>query len=164
MFWWFYIQFSSSRHKRKRFSKAVTLIELLITIAILGTLAAIAVPIFGDYMNDSRNATAKANIANMISQIDRFAVQTGNLPNTLTAAVPSPPLDPWGNQYQYLLISGVNPPQLRKDKSIVPLNTDYDLYSMGADGQSSPPLTAASAADDIVRASNGAFIGLGAEY
>jgi general secretion pathway protein G len=41
----------------------------------------------------------------------------------------------------------------------VPVNSDFDLYSMGPDGQSKPPFTAAASRDDIVRASNGGFIG-----
>jgi hypothetical protein len=52
----------------------------------------------------------------------------------------------------------------RKDHSLVPINTDFDLYSMGPDGRSSPPLTAQHSRDDIVRANNGAFIGIASEY
>jgi general secretion pathway protein G len=35
---------------------------------------------------------------------------------------------------------------------------------MGEDGKSKLPLTAKESHDDIVRANNGAFIGLGAHY
>lgn len=51
----------------------------------------------------------------------------------------------------------------RKDKSLYPLNTDYDLYSMGPDGKSQTPLTAKASRNDIVRAKNGAFIGWAAD-
>jgi general secretion pathway protein G len=44
------------------------------------------------------------------------------------------------------------------------LNSDYDLYSMGEDGESVPPLTAKQSRDDIIRANNGGFIGLAADY
>jgi hypothetical protein len=47
-----------------------------------------------------------------------------------------------------------------KDKSLHPLNSDYDLYSMGPDGQSQTPLTAKASRDDIIRANNGGFIGV----
>jgi general secretion pathway protein G len=53
---------------------------------------------------------------------------------------------------------------LRKDGKLNPLNTDYDLYSVGADGLSAGPLTAMQSRDDIVRANNGAFVGLGEDY
>jgi len=46
----------------------------------------------------------------------------------------------------------------------VPINTDFDLYSMGPDGRSAPPLTAKHSRDDIVRANDGAFIGLASDY
>jgi general secretion pathway protein G len=44
------------------------------------------------------------------------------------------------------------------------LNSDYDLYSKGRDGRSVSPLTAKASRDDVIRASNGGFIGLGANY
>ena len=49
--------------------------------------------------------------------------------------------------------------KLRKDKFLVPLNSDYDLYSMGPDGKSVPPLTAKASRDDILRANDGEFFG-----
>jgi general secretion pathway protein G len=54
--------------------------------------------------------------------------------------------------------------QWRKDHNLVPLNSAFDLYSMGKDGQSQPPLTAAASHDDIVRASDGNFIGMASRY
>jgi general secretion pathway protein G len=76
------------------------------------------------------------------------------------------PLDPWGNEYQYLNIraAGGGVGGFRKDGNLNPLNTDFDLYSMGADGSSAGPLSAKKSRDDIVRANNGAFIGLGEDY
>lgn len=54
--------------------------------------------------------------------------------------------------------------KLRKDKNLVPINSDYDLYSKGPDGQSSSPLTASISQDDIVRGRNGTFFGKASEY
>ena len=54
--------------------------------------------------------------------------------------------------------------EVRKDRNLVPINTDYDLYSAGPDGNSVPPLTAAASRDDIVRANDGRFIGKAEEY
>ena len=39
-----------------------------------------------------------------------------------------------------------------------------DLYSMGADGSTAAPFTAARARDDIVRANEGGFVGLAGDY
>lgn len=53
---------------------------------------------------------------------------------------------------------------MRKDHSLVPINSDYDLYSMGPDGKSQAPLTANASRDDIIRANNGAFYGKASNY
>ena len=54
--------------------------------------------------------------------------------------------------------------KMRKDKNLVPINSDYDLYSMGPDGISVSPLTAKASQDDIVRGRNGKFIGVATDY
>jgi general secretion pathway protein G len=54
--------------------------------------------------------------------------------------------------------------QVRKDRNLVPINSRYDLYSMGADGRSVPPLTAQESRDDIIRANDGGYVGLAAGY
>jgi general secretion pathway protein G len=54
--------------------------------------------------------------------------------------------------------------QARKDRFLVPINTDFDLYSVGRDGETAPPLAAAKSRDDVVRAANGAFIGLASKF
>jgi general secretion pathway protein G len=60
---------------------------------------------------------------------------------------------------------GGNPPvQPRKDRFLVPINSDFDLYSMGKDRETVAPLTAKKSHDDIVRANDGAFVGLASEF
>ena len=54
--------------------------------------------------------------------------------------------------------------KVRKDKNLVPVNNDFDLYSMGKDGASTPAFTAKMSQDDIVRANNGKYVGLVADY
>jgi general secretion pathway protein G len=74
-------------------------------------------------------------------------------------------MDPWGNPYQYLNLTGGAPPgQARKDKFLVPINSTFDLYSMGPDGESQPPLTAEASRDDIIRANDGGYLGRASEY
>jgi general secretion pathway protein G len=61
--------------------------------------------------------------------------------------------------------AGGGPPSMpRKDRFLVPINSDYDLYSKGANGESVAPLTAAKSRDDIIRAGDGAFIGLAERF
>ncbi len=58
----------------------------------------------------------------------------------------------------------INIGRARKDHNLVPINGDYDLYSVGADGKSAPALTAEVSQDDLVRANNGAFVGFARDY
>ena len=75
------------------------------------------------------------------------------------------PKDPWGRDYQFLNFSapGANG-QIRKDHNLHPLNTDFDLYSLGKDGKSQAPLTAKASHDDVIWARDGAFVGLAEDY
>ena len=52
----------------------------------------------------------------------------------------------------------------RKDRFLVPINSDFDLYSIGKDGQSVAPLTAQKSHDDVIRASDGGFYGLAKNF
>jgi general secretion pathway protein G len=146
----------------------VTLIELLIVLAILGTLSAIAVPILSGYLDDSRIATSKADIANIESQLERFILQNGRPPNNFGEAGIAPPLDPWGNAYLYVRLAGLTKAEqdakCRWDKQEKPLNYDYDLYSMGKDGETKPKISHQDSYDDIIRANGGSYIGLASEY
>jgi general secretion pathway protein G len=125
-------------------------------------MAAIAVPTYQSAMNKSRFNVAKRDILEIQVQMERYFTQRNRFPATLDEITNKP--DPWGNPYQYLDMDGASVGQKRKDKSLHPLNTDYDLYSMGPDGKSSTPLTAKASRDDIIRANNGAFIGWGEDF
>ena len=54
--------------------------------------------------------------------------------------------------------------QARKDRFLVPLNSDFDLYSLGKDKSSAAPLNAKASRDDILRALDGGFIGVAAKF
>jgi general secretion pathway protein G len=51
-----------------------------------------------------------------------------------------------------------------KDRNLVPINYDYDLYSVGKDGQTQPPLTVQASWDDVIRANGGGYVGLARLY
>jgi general secretion pathway protein G len=149
--------------KRHKFL-GLTLIELLIAIAIIGTLAAIAIPTYIGYSQNAKVQSAITDIKTISLVIEKFKNDGDGMsvPASLAAVNYATYLDPWGNPYQYLNIQalgGHGCGHCRKDRFVVPINTDYDLYSMGKDGQSSPPLTAARSRDDIIRANDGAYIG-----
>jgi len=52
----------------------------------------------------------------------------------------------------------------RRDRYMFPLNTDYDLFSLGPDRQTAVSLGHALGQDDVIRANNGGFFGLASEY
>jgi general secretion pathway protein G len=146
--------------------RAFTLVELMIITALIATLSAIGVPTYNGYIDRGRNTTAMVDIQEMGTRIASFQAENGRPPNTLAEAGLGSPLDPWGRPYRYIRIAGIvpEPAGVRKDHSVHPLNEDFDLFSVGKDGQSVAPLTADISWDDIVRANNGRFIGLGSEY
>lgn len=144
-----------------------TLIEWLIVLTFLGTLVGIAVPAYTSYVNQANIAQAKTDVRSLELAIARYEVKNGELPDSLDDMGAAGLLDPWGNAYRYLRIAGADlkgKGELRKDRFLVPLNSDYDLYSNGKDGDSKAPLTASVSRDDIIRANNGAFIGLAVDY
>jgi len=151
---------------------AFTLLEVLFIVAILGTLLALMIPSYSNLLEKSRNNQAISDIAIISRKLDDFLTDHGILPETLDELLnesgPLNLIDPWGNPYEYLVIFGKKKSEVqgkwRKDRFLVPLNSDYDLYSMGHDENSRPPLTARSSWDDIVRANDGNFIGLAHKY
>jgi len=141
-----------------------TLVELLFSIVIAALLVGIGLPSYQGAVTRAKNNRAIKDISELQVSIQRYYTISATLPNSL-ADIRAVPLDPWDNPYQYLNIQNSrNRGQVRKDHSLVPLNNDYDLYSSGEDGRSSPPLTARMSHDDIVRANNGGFIGLASDY
>jgi general secretion pathway protein G len=97
--------------------------------------------------------------------ISTFNVENDRFPVDLAEIGKGSVLDPWGAPYQYVNHANVSGQgQFRKDKNIVPINSDYDLWSKGKDGASVAPLTAASSRDDIIRANDGRFFGLASRY
>lgn len=52
----------------------------------------------------------------------------------------------------------------RRDRYMFPLNTDYDLFSLGADGATAVAIGSQLSLDDVIRAQNGGYFGLAGEY
>jgi general secretion pathway protein G len=141
-----------------------TLLELVVALVALAVASSIAVPAFNGYVERSRVARAVGDIGTISLQLYRWQLNSLSFPATLAEAGIVPGNDPWGRPYEYLRVAGANRGQLRKDRNLVPINTDFDLYSMGRDGQSVGPLTARRSLDDVVRANNGAYIGIAENY
>lgn len=146
-----------------------TLIELMIAVAIIGVLGSLAGMQYLDYIERVRVARAILEIDALQSELDGLLMDGGAPPANLAAAGITVPDDPWGTPYRYLPLRdaagrSINRGAARKDRFLVPINTDYDLYSMGPDGVTTAPLTSARGRDDVVRANDGAFIGPAERY
>jgi general secretion pathway protein G len=118
----------------RRQMSAFTLIELLAVIAILGLIAAFAVPQVLKWVSGARSDSARIQIEALGSSIDLYRLEVGSYPPTLEALVEKPqgvarwngpylkkrvlPKDPWGNDYIYR-----SPGK----------NGGYDLLSLGSD-------------------------------
>ena len=145
-----------------------TLIELMLVIAIMGVLATLAVTRYLAFVERARVIRAVADIKNISSTARGYAIEIGYPPDDLTQIDSDWLLDPWLVPYRYLPLVDENGPkngfQARKDQFLVPLNTDFDLYSIGRDQRTATSLARFESQDDVVRANDGGFYGLGSRY
>lgn len=113
-----------------------TLIEVLLVVAIIGILAAIALPRLSGRMEGSQISAAKSALSSIGSALDLYELDNGKYPSSLQDLVTQPggaqnwqgpylkkglPKDPWGNNFIYQFPGTHNP-------------HGYDLSSQGPDG------------------------------
>lgn len=151
----------------QRADTGYTLVELTVVVAIIAVLAAMAIPAYSGYIEIARIKRCIAEIRTLEKEISLYQQENYHLPDSLGDIKRDTLMDPWGHPYMYLNIAdgGVKGKgKLRRDRNINPLNSDYDLYSMGADGDTKTNLNTKEGQDDIVRASDGAFVGIGSDF
>jgi len=163
-------------------------------LAIIGILAATATSQYMKALDTARMARAIVELRGIAAQIERHGDDDAELPMTLAEAgittidpwgtpyqylliegqlppghasnpsglpnVAAPPSGPPGN-------GGGGPPAMalaRKDRFLVPINSDFDLYSMGPDRETKATLNNPVSRDDIIRAADGAYYGLAEKF
>lgn len=140
-----------------------TLLEPALAVALVCLLGTVAFPSYVAHADRSKVSRDVAEIGGLIIGIARWQTSFGNSPNTLAGLGLDDRRDPWSNRYVYLNAANANRGGVRRDRNLIPVNTDYDVYSLGKDGKTTTALTSATGRDDVVRANNGAFIGLAAD-
>ena len=134
--------------------------------AVMLLLASIAIPIYSGYRDTAEMNKIVREMQSIELLLQDFKLTMGDFPNTL-AEMEVTMNDPWGQPYRYLPIEGRGKQaqnKARKDHNLHPINSDFDLYSIGEDGKSVKPLTGGPSKDDTIRANDGAYYGYGEDY
>ena len=151
--------------RRYRRTRGFTIVELLLTLAIFSILVGVGYSSYSTVLERNRTAAVVNDLTRIKFAIERFRAAEDELPESLAGIGMDGMRDPWGNAYAFLNFETVHGNgHKRKDHNLVPINTEYDLYSKGPDGRSASPLTAAISKDDIIVANDGAYIGRACDY
>lgn len=133
-----------------------TLMEMIIVIALIGSLFGIAIPVYSNYRQKIRINKAVDDIKALETGIMKYFDENGRYPADLGQTGMGNLLDPWNNPYRYLWINGNPDPGMegrrRRYRNNIPVNYEFDLYSMGPDGRTHKSFRNAYARDDIARA------------
>ncbi len=140
-----------------------TLAETLLTMAFLAISAGAAVPHVASHLEQARIARAAEDIGRIEAALRAYRDQHHELPDSLEQLPLPVSLDPWGRPYEYVNFATRGLSEQRYFHNL-PLNSDYDLYSRGADGLTDIALNADGAADDVVRGRDGEFVGLASDF
>ena len=129
----------------KRDSKGFTLIELLIVVAIIGIIAAIAIPNLLNAIDRGKQKRTMADMRSIGTAVESYAVDNNVYPVAASAAIlktlvepiyikTMPTTDGWSNTY-----------------AVTAIATQYTIYSMGKDGSGSTctPATTTTFNDEI---------------
>jgi general secretion pathway protein G len=155
------------QRRTRRGSSGFTLIELLIVLGIILIITALAVPHLLSALDEARTTRAVGEIHSIEVDITIYqATNSGTLPTDLSQVQATSLVDPWGHPYLYFnhTTGTGNGGILRQDLFLVALNEDYDLYSLGKDGQSAAGIGASISLDDIIRGGSGSYTGLASQF
>ena len=141
-----------------------TILELLVVTVIISTLSSMVAPSVQRAREKAQVGVAIAELRILQAELAVYTEINFGPPVSLAAIDRAGLLDPWGFSYIYMPQGTGDNETARKDEFLVPLNSDYDLYSVGRDGESSGPLDARRSWDDVIRALDGAYFGLASDF
>ena len=132
--------------RRTRRMRGFTLMELMLTVGLIGVLMGIAVLSYQSYRERMRENQAVREIAAMSADIQRFALDRRAFPRRWPTSA-RPGASTLGRPHVYN-VDGERQGRRARDHKLNPLNTDFDLYSLGKDGKSKPQITQKDSVDD----------------
>jgi len=142
----------------------MTMIEMLFVMIIIGTVTTIVTPRLAGLLVKGREAGALGELKSIHTEILNYVVEHDSYPPSLAVIGMGGVRDPWGQPYVYEDFGGAIPGHARLDQFSVPLNTEFDLYSVGEDGATSQSILGPAGQDDILIGDDGGFIGRGTRY
>lgn len=152
-------------HGVRRACAGMTFIELLIVMAILMVVSAMAIPSMQSAILSAKVSRSVGDVRTIGQAALGYYAENGAAPNTLADIGYDQQVDAWDRPYQYLgFTSTTNTSLMRTDRFGVPINTFFDLYSMGPDGETATSLTATQSQDDVIWANDGYYMGLASNY
>ena len=146
-----------------RFQQGFTFGETLLATALLAVSVDAALARISTQIERTRIEQAKDGITRIGVEIETYRARHHELPASLTDLGSSVPLDPWGHSYEYVNFDARGTVGQRTFEGL-PVNSDFDLYSRGADGRTEVNLRNEAARDDIVRARDGAYVGPASDF
>lgn len=151
-------------HQNIKLQRGLTLVELMIVVAIIGILATIAIPAYKDYQERARVAAAIQDIAAMGTIIEQYFQENRKYPDSLVDVKLDTRRDPWDQPYVYLNLTGPGNGGARKDHALNPINTYFDLYSIGSSHNTHVQVSNSRSKEDVIWGRDGKFIDVGAKF
>lgn len=125
--------FSSDTSKRIRNSVGMTLMEILIVLAILGSLIAVLLPMITERLAKSKYSETKIIIGQVVSAMNMYYTDCGKYPETLEGlTAPDASCSNWGPD---VYLKKLPPDGWKHPFTYSVEGNSYILKSLGADGR-----------------------------